>query len=392
MSFKELESLIGRLTYASYGIPLSRHFLDRLRLRLILCSDDTSVFTLTIAEIDDCIIWLKFLLLARKGISMNLLTIRNPTRLCFSDSCPFGLGGWTWSGIAWRLRIPPSSPIYNVSESNNFLEFLAMAVTIWLDILECRRLGLTEQCILSLGDNTSAICWLFKTSRLRPSSIYFESVTFVARTLTMIILESGNVLSSQHLNGHDNIISDLLTYEADDRKLEKYSNHKKFHPLAFDRPSDSLLTARFHNFLPQLIPQHFRLCQLPQEIASFVTQAMQIQELSWIRARNLQMKPTIASGDAGASSAAPNSKVLSTHSSMVYPLRNNTSYSSRFLLCTEELSSIPTDQFVADVRNRWYQRLFKRPLAQLVRRSSTVTGNRPLNSRTGEILSHFSGN
>lgn len=204
----------------------------------------------------------------------------------------------------------------------------------------------------------------------------------------MIILKSSNVLSSQHLNGHNNIISNLLTYKADNRKLEKYSN---FHLLAFDRPSDSLLTAHFNNFLPQLIPQHFCLCQLPPEIASLVTQAMQIQKLSWICARNLPMKPTIASGNAGASSAKPNSKMLSTHSSMVYPLWNNTSYSSHFLLCTSKLSSILTDWFVANVQNQWYQQLFEWLLTQLVHRLSTATGKHPLICRTGEILSHFSG-
>lgn len=101
VSFKALESLIGCLTNASYVIPLSRHFLECLCICLILCNNDTSVFNLTTAEIGDYIIWLKFLLLTRKGISMNLLTIKNLTCLCFSDSCPFSLGGWAWSGVAW---------------------------------------------------------------------------------------------------------------------------------------------------------------------------------------------------------------------------------------------------------------------------------------------------
>ena len=85
------------------------------------------------------------------------MTVWKPTRLGFSDSCPFGLGGFSHTGRAWRLLIPSDCAFYGESEINNFLEFLAMVVTIWLIILECAAKGSSEDCILALGDNTSGI-------------------------------------------------------------------------------------------------------------------------------------------------------------------------------------------------------------------------------------------
>jgi hypothetical protein len=93
---------------------------------------------------------------------MNLLTIRAVSRLGISDSCPFGMGGFTWSERAWRLRVPPHLKIYGDSTANNVLEFLAMVVTIWVMIIECRERQDSQKCMMSIGDNTSAIGWLFR--------------------------------------------------------------------------------------------------------------------------------------------------------------------------------------------------------------------------------------
>jgi hypothetical protein len=69
---------------------------------------------------------------AALGISMNLITIRSPSRVCWSDACPFGLGGYSATGRAWRIRIPASSPIFGNPTVNNLLKFLGMAINIWL--------------------------------------------------------------------------------------------------------------------------------------------------------------------------------------------------------------------------------------------------------------------
>ena len=83
------------------------------------------------------------------------------------DSCSFGISGLLLSGRAWRIRIPDSSPIYGLDIANNVLEFFGMMVTIWFVLIECDESGGKQECILALlGDNTSAIRWLFKSGKL----------------------------------------------------------------------------------------------------------------------------------------------------------------------------------------------------------------------------------
>ena len=48
-----------------------------------------------------------FLKKAHLGIDMNLLTFQQPTHVYHLDSCPFGMGGCSHSGYAWRFEIPP---------------------------------------------------------------------------------------------------------------------------------------------------------------------------------------------------------------------------------------------------------------------------------------------
>jgi hypothetical protein len=40
------------------------------------------------------------------AIVMNLIAFCSPTHVYWSDSCPFGLGGYSNEGYAWRLEIP----------------------------------------------------------------------------------------------------------------------------------------------------------------------------------------------------------------------------------------------------------------------------------------------
>ena len=49
---------------------------------------------------------LRFLDIAKKGINMNLIAFRKPAHVYRSDSCPFGLGGYSDEGFAWCFEIP----------------------------------------------------------------------------------------------------------------------------------------------------------------------------------------------------------------------------------------------------------------------------------------------
>jgi hypothetical protein len=133
-------------------------------------------------EIADLKLWSLFLKKANdEGISMNRVTIRQPSKIGWSDSCPFGIGGFLLSGRAWRVKIPKSSPIYGADIANNVLKFLGMVVTVWLTMTKCAELGDEQACILALGDNTSAIGWLYKSSKLAPDLLYYRPVQMIAR-------------------------------------------------------------------------------------------------------------------------------------------------------------------------------------------------------------------
>ena len=214
-AFSQLESTIGRLNHAACVIPLSRHFLNRIQLRLKIRRHKNQALSLTQNEIDDFELWLVFLAQARTGMSMNQTTIRQPTKLCWSDSCPHGIGGFLLSGRAWRTRIPDSSPVCGMDIANNVPEFLGMMVTIWLVLIECAETGSLQDCILALGDNTSAIGWLFKSGKLDCNSPHHKAVQMTAQKLARLVTGSSHCLASQHLKGDKNAVSDLLSFAGE---------------------------------------------------------------------------------------------------------------------------------------------------------------------------------
>jgi hypothetical protein len=323
---------------------MARHFLNRLRLRTETRRNKRQELTLNGEELADLELWLKFLAGAHLGISFNQLTIRQPSRLCFSDSCPFGLGSFTLSGTAWRLRIPSDCAFYGASGINNFLEFLAMVLTIWLVTLECHSADATEECILALGDNTSGVGWLHRSGSIKPGSAYYAPVQLVARKLATLLIDSSHCLASQHLKGKKNVVADLLSYVGHEREEP--------HPLAPDDPSDHELTRRFHLYLPQLIPRRFEISPLPSEVLSFATLALQTAESSWILARKAHTSNATASGAAG--SASVTKPVSLTPSSLTYQNQSKSSSFAPSSASIESLTGLSQADFVANVRDPWW--------------------------------------
>jgi hypothetical protein len=135
-----------------------------------------------------------------------------------------------------------------------------MAVNVWI---ECLDSSPASECILAIGDNTSAIGWLFSSGKMPTDSLTFKAVQVVARGVARLILGSKHCLASQHIKGELNVVSDLLSFEGESRGEP--------HPLAFDSPDDELLTARFHTYLPTQIPPDFSISRLPKEILSWIT-------------------------------------------------------------------------------------------------------------------------
>ena len=292
-----------------------------------------------------------------------------------SDSCPFGMGGFTSNGSAWRLRVVKSSPIYGDCVSNNVLEFLAMTITVWLTLLECKELGLTDELILALGDNTSAIGWMTRTGHLPPSSVYYEAANFIARQLASLVAESRNFLAPQHLQGKKNMVADWLSFEGETRSAEMNRGAAK-HPLAYDHPCNDQLTNRFLRSCPQLLPPAFKISQLPEEIFSFAQRSGQMLELSMMHKRREQSKQLTELQGGGTVSASETSRAS------ILPFQE---YPQLLPACLSEpslkyISTLTLHQeviFLEDVKFQWQARQSEVLEGHWRRRSGVVSGGHP---------------
>jgi hypothetical protein len=159
------------------------------------------------------------------------------------------------------------------------------------------------------------------------------------------VLHSIRCLASQHIKGDENVVSDLLSFAGNVRGYD--------HPLALDIPSDLTLTQRFHDHLPQLIPEGFAISPLSNEISSFVTQALQMTELSLNQNKKNLTKNETASGAAGYLSAPSPASAL-IPSSLAYPNQKKSSSSEPSLPFTASLCGTSQETFLASVRAPWF--------------------------------------
>ena len=332
-------------------------------------------YRLSDEDCSDLRLWLLLLEKAAKGISLNGLTMRNPTMLSVSDSCPFGLGGFTSNGSAWRLQVSESSPIYGNCISNNVLEFLAMVITIWLTLIECKEQGLKDELILALGDNTSAIGWMTKTGFLTPGSVYFSAANFIARKLASLMIESGNFLASQHLKGKKNIVADWLTFSGSVRSAEMNGGAEE-HPLAFDSPSNDQLTHRLLRFCPKLLPPTFAISQLPTEILSFAQQSGAMLESSMMHKQRAPPKQSTEFPGGGRASAGP-TLPASTPAFLEYQQTKPASASEPSLKSISTLILGQEEIFLEDVKSQWQAKQSGALEGHWRRRSGVMSGGRP---------------
>jgi hypothetical protein len=378
---QEVESLVGRLNHASLTIPLSRHFLNDIRRKIPRVGSRVSRkqhLRFSKEELKDLRLWLEFLAEARRGISINVIVLRTPTQIAWSDSCPFGLGGYTLKGWAWRIRVPAQAPFYGDDAVNNVLEFLGMAVSALLLLEEARLDEEQFPCLLVLGDNTSAISWIFKSGKIAKTSRYFGVVKMIARHLASSVLRAGAKLCAQHLAGVTNKISDLLSFEGGCRG--------KVEPLTRDCPPNDILTDRLHRFHSQIIPSGFRIRPLPEGVELFALSAMQTIANSWTqRGKRHSSEATDNFGD-----GTDSSKIgvwRETPSSIRYPTNaKDCSWLEGSLYDIAPSTSMSRVELLQNVRDPWYRRLFGMPSAMWQRRSGNVVGPAPSTSRTESLL------
>ena len=184
----------------------------------------------------------------------------------WSDLCPFGIGGSDAHGRAWRIRV--IGILAGDTRFNNLSEFIGMAITIKFFL--CKRDNDDPfPCILAIEDSTSAIGWLFNTSRLSVDGPCHAAHHMVALEIAHDIMFNNACLATrQHIKGTANVVADLLSYDG--------THDRKRHPLAYNNPSDAVLTQRFHTHLPSQIPESFTISPLPDEIFSWICQVLQL--------------------------------------------------------------------------------------------------------------------
>ena len=338
ISFGMLESMLGRLNHAASAYPIMRYFLSRIRA--LLTSWDVSNKSkkveryLSTQVIEDFRLWKDdFLPVISKGLSLNLITYRRPSFLCWSDACPEGLGGFDHKGRAWRYQIPPEFRD-SMKHRNNCLEFLAMMFTIWQAVLQDESCH--EECFLSLGDNSSAVGWLHKAS-IDPSKNL--PLFLASRKFAQIVLENNSCIYSQHIPGVSNSIADILSRRFD--------------------LNDDELTTYLNSVSSYQVQNSFRLFPVHQEINSWMI--YWLQKCREMRASHKIPETKRAECGTGGSSTPDQLKFVMTSGCQNY-IQNNVPMSLKRLPRPSE-----DESFLVQTRNAWLHQQFKRPWQNWVR-------------------------
>ena len=216
-------------------------------------------------------------------------------------------------------------------------------------------------CVLALGDNTSAIGWLYRSSRLHQPhhAVHLQ----IARHLAHEMIQNDCCLYSQHIPGARNIIADLLSYDGQGRD--------KPHPIAHDQPDDATLTSRFHaspHYSSQ-ITSNFRISPLPPDIDSWLRRTLQtLESYALVELSSPSSPPTEPGGD-GAATVVNSETPMTPHwtdyqnqhdNSLPKPLPNASDMPFGTQTATHSL--------IASVRERYYRGLSDKPSASWQRR------------------------
>jgi len=164
----ELRTLNGHLNHASAIMPLARHFMNRLH-QLETVMEPYKKYSIRIPLLEDLKLHHDILTKASQGISMNLLTYWEPTRGYQTDACEYGIGGHNTVRRGYRWKIPHH--LLGIAHIN-VLEFLGELVGPWIDIIE-GTLG-QEECILSMGDSSTAIGWIHRSRVKKKEQCQFD--------------------------------------------------------------------------------------------------------------------------------------------------------------------------------------------------------------------------
>ena len=299
-SATRLERNIGRYINVAQIIPAIYHFLNRLRSLEKRAKKQRGAIKLNQECIDDLKFLRRVIELANRGIDMNLIAYLLPERVYRSDSCPYGLGGYSDMGIAWRWYIPEDLLF---RATNNLLEHIATIIGPWLDMIQGRlRKG---DCKLSIADSTTSCGWRKKTNfETDPDLLLAEEGTAsdpiegivrmeVCRFDALLLLENEICDFSQWLEGAKNNVSDSLSRD-------------------FDIDNEQL-TLLLQQKFPEQVPEHFTIVPLPNEIVSWLTSTLQKLPVKE-QLREKRMTTNIALGADGPSTSSPSESTMTSSS------------------------------------------------------------------------------
>ena len=184
------------------------HFLSRIRFLKDKAKNRREILIPENVQ-EDLKLFLKMLVQANQGISMNLITFRAPTHLYRSDACPAGLGGYSHLGRAWQFLIPKK---LQLRATLNFLEQISCEIGPWIDIIEN---NLPEfSCILSMTDSTTAAGWQRKSNFPEDDNenkIQMRLKTEVSREHAWRMIKNNLKTYTQWFPGDENDLADSLS-------------------------------------------------------------------------------------------------------------------------------------------------------------------------------------
>jgi hypothetical protein len=231
-----------------------------------------------------------------------------------------------------------SSPLYGSNRVNSLLEFLATVVNIWL---KCDSSKLLFECILNLSNNTLEIGWLFTSSKFPANSLAHKAHLMVTWQLASLLLTNNHCLAYQH-------VADLLSFAGTDRR--------KAHPLAYDHPTDKILTQCFHQDLPHQIPADFTISPLPKNVLSWVAAVLQMHKSYLTANKKAPTRPMTPVGEAGSDSAMKPASLL-TPSSLLYPSKKLTLLPRLSSCASEQLLGLKTEKLQELANKQWRRAL-----------------------------------
>jgi hypothetical protein len=345
VKYKTLESILGRLENVAIILKMLGHFLNNIRSIQIKASKSKHNQKLTKNAIEELKLSQSFLKRAHEGINMNLLTFREPTRIYIGDASEHGLGGMSLkSGKAWRYLI---SMKLRGRAHINLLEFLVQVISIWVDI-ESNSIE-PQDCLLAMGDNTTAAGWCRRTNFRESSESNTDWIAKqqVARKLATLILDSETVLYTQWFKGSWNIVTDSLS-----RDIHLFS--------------DQSHTQFLKSTVACQIPPNFQIQKLPEKISFFISSV-----LLQLPVKELRSKPQKASELAHLKLGKNFSKELDSQDPCIWMDLAHSRKISSCLPLLRQLDQVPSLQ---DITESWWKEQSSPPSHMYLRPSGQTIG------------------